>query len=197
MNQRSAMPIAVEEGPNSTMSRSLTEDYLRWLAPQIRDSHDGVDILNDCWEILIIMFEKPFVDLVAYDDNRMADGLDLRSEFRREFNIPIQAEGFPIGPCSFLEVLIGLSRRLAFNAGGSAPAWAWALIENLDLDRMVDPLSRYKIRKAHSIIDRCIQREYHLDGHGGFFPLVSPSEDQRQVELWYQMAAYINEQRVR
>jgi hypothetical protein len=58
---------------------------------------------------------------------------------------------------------------------------------------MYDPLSRTKARRANAILDRVIRREYEPDGTGGFFPLQNPLEDQTQVEIWYQMAAYINE----
>lgn len=171
------------------MSNSLSEDYLRWLAPQIRETQN--DRTYD--GLMSIMFEKEFIWLIPNDDNRMVDGLDLRSEFRREFNVPMRTEGFPMGPCSFLEVLIGLSRRLAFAAGGTAPNWAWQLVSNLELNRMSDPLSSYKARKVHDILDRCVKREYAPDGSGGFFPLAWPNEDQTRVELWYQMAAFIDE----
>jgi hypothetical protein len=28
---------------------------------------------------------------------------------------------------------------------------------------------------------------------GGFFPLTHPNDDQRKVEIWYQMNAYLDE----
>lgn len=167
----------------------LAEDYLNWLAPQIRDEHDGSKTYSD---LLTLMFNKEFVWLVPNDDNRLGDGLGLRVEFCYAYHIR-QGSLAHLGPCSFLEVLIGLSRRLAFDVGGNAPGWAWTLISNLGLRRMSDHLSRYKLEKANDILDRCVWRNYDPDGSGGFFPLAWPNEDQRKVELWYQMAAWINE----
>lgn len=138
------------------------------------------------------MFEKQFVWTVAYDDNRMADGLELRAEFAHENDLPVSIME-RLGPCSFLEVLIGLSKRLAFSAGGEAPGWAWQLLGNLELHRMTDPLRSAKERKAHELMDTCIWRTYRPDGQGGFFPLAWPDDDMTQVELWYQMSAYIAE----
>lgn len=181
---------SLEEGFISTMSDSLTEDYLRWLAPQIREDQSG---LSRSYEtLLVLLYEKEFVWLVPNDDNRVADGLNLRVEFCYAQNISTSVSA-QLGPCSFLEVLIGLSRRLAFNAGGSAPGWAWQLLRNLRLDRMADPLSTHRTRRIDSILDRCVWRQYQPDGIGGFFPLAWPNEDQTKVELWYQMAAYIDE----
>lgn len=170
------------------MSNSLTEDYLYWLAPQIRDERTN----KTYWDLLTIMFEKEFVWLVPNDDNRLQDGLDLRVDFCYAQHIRSDALR-NLGPCSFLEVLIGLSRRLAFDTGGGAPGWAWQLLINLELHKMADPLGRARKHRVHDILDTVIWRTYNPDGCGGFFPLSWPDEDQRQVELWYQMSAYINE----
>lgn len=180
------------------MSDPLIEDYLRWLSPQIRDEDDGNR--SRTYEGLIqIMFEKEFVWHIPHDGNRIGDGLALRLEFRNEARIPPRRAGMffdqsnPYPPCSFLEVLIGLSRRLSFDASGRAESWAWTLINNLELHRMWDPVSRSKARRIDAILDRCIWRTYDADGRGGFFPLAWPNEDQRRVEIWYQMAAFISE----
>lgn len=169
----------------------LAEDYLNWLVPQIRDEHDGNP--NKTYSNLIVcMFDKEFVWLVPNDDNRLGDGLGLRVEFCYAHHIR-QGSLAHMGPCSFLEVLIGLSRRLAFDVGGNPPGWAWALMSNLKLDKMSDPLTKSKLERVDDILDTCIWRNYEPDGTGGFFPLAWPQEDQREVELWYQMAAWINE----
>jgi hypothetical protein len=178
-------------------SQALTEDYLRWLEPQLRDADDG-DPAKTYWDLLNVMFEKEFIQVVPMDDNRLVDGMDLRREFAnglrgaRRLRMEV-AEVLQELPCSFLEVLLGLSRRLAFNAGGSAPGWAWQLLCHLELTRMSDPLTRHKQIKTQEILDTVIWRKYAPDGTGGFFPLAYPDEDQTKVELWYQMNAYIGE----
>jgi hypothetical protein len=138
------------------------------------------------------MAQKPFEVLVNMDDNRMQDGIDLRVEFAHEIGVAT-TRMMELGPASFLEVLIGLSRRLAFNAGGAAPGWAWHLLCNLELDRMSDPMTRQKRIKTDEILTRVILRQYATDGNGGFFPLAFSDDDQTKVELWYQMHAYIEE----
>jgi hypothetical protein len=176
------------------MSSSLTEDYLRWLAPQIRED-DGLSNPNKTYDgLLELMFETKFefLDTVSRDENRAKDGSALRIEFCNLRNIRTNSLN-SLGEASFLEVLIGLSRRLAFIAGGSAPGWAWILLANLNLHKLADPFTRPKARKASEALYRCIWREYEPDGSGGFFPLREPREDQRAVEIWYQMAAYVSE----
>lgn len=169
----------------------LIEDYLRWLEPQIREQDQRPN--NTYWDLLNIMFQTIFESHVEFDDNRMADGLDLRIEFCYASHIRPNALQ-DLGPCSFLEVLIGLSRRLSFAAGGSAPGWAWQLLTNLELQKMSDPIGERRARKIEGILDTCINRTYDPSGQGGFFPLYPhPDDDQTQVEIWYQMAAYISE----
>lgn len=172
------------------MSNPLTEDYFRWLEPQIREEHNNPGKTYE--GVLRLMFEKEFVWLVPNDHNRAADGLDLRSEFCYDNDLDLDRLQ-DIGPASFLEVLIGLSRRLSFAATGQAPGWAWQLMSNLELHKIADPMSRRKAKQADDILEACIWRTYTPDGQGGFFPLAWPNEDQRKVELWYQMAAYIDE----
>lgn len=182
--------MRIAERARSTMSNSLTEDYLRWLEPQIRDKHGNPD--QTYWDLLKLMFEREFVPRVHNDENREADGRDLRAEFCHQRDLPLDSLE-NLGSASFLEVLIGLSKRLSFAAGGHARGWAWQFLVNLELYRMADPLSRRKAKQAEDILDTCIDRTYSPDGVGGFFPLAWPDEDQRKVELWYQMAAYIAE----
>lgn len=181
-------------------SSSISGDYLRWLALQIRGEDDGHP--DRTYEgLCTIMFEKEFVWLVPNDDNRVADGLELRVDFCHKHGIRAERMGtflnkeHPNPPCSFLEVLIGLSRRLAFiDMEVSSPeGWAWILLNNLVLHRITDPVGRGRARKADKILDKCIWRGYDSNGAGGFFPLRRPHENQATIEIWYQMSAYLNE----
>lgn len=169
----------------------LSGEYLAWLTPQIRGEEDGGS--RTYGGLIALMFNTEFVELVPNDDNRIGDGTGLRIEFCHEFGVDRPDFIEDLGPCSFLEVLIALSRRLAFNAGSTPRGWAWALLRNLELDRISDPVGPTKTQRIQDILDQCIHRTYGPDGVGGFFPLAAPREDQRQVEIWYQMAAYLGE----
>src|SRR3954469_19084960 len=173
----------------------LREDYLSWLEAQLRDESGNLD--KTYWDLLNLMFEKKFIWLVPMDDNRIQDGRDLRVEFTTSsvprFRKDSTAVLLEMAPISFLEVLIALSRKLAFTAGGTAPGWAWQLLNNLELHRMYDPLTPQKRNRAEEILDTVIQRKYLPNGEGGFFPLAWPEEDMTQVELWYQLNDYVSE----
>jgi hypothetical protein len=180
------------DGVPNGMNDPLAEAYLHWLVEQVRagDGHQTVTY----WDVLRLMHETEFVWLVPNDDNRIQDGLDLRADFLNERQEPeflVMIDRF--GPCSILEVMIGLSRRLAFAAGGEPEGWAWQLLCNLDLRTFRDPLSRRKASVVAELLHSLIWRTYAPDGTGGFFPLAWPKEDQTKVELWYQMSAYVEE----
>jgi hypothetical protein len=191
------------------MMNKLNEMYFTWLKSQIyfeyrHNSRVSFDQLTD------MLWSKPFPWVVANDDNRVEDGLELRYLFltedtlRHEFEI-MQAEfggpnnmiqavsDFRAQPCTTLEVIVALSRRLAFAAEGEPGWWAWRLIKNLDLHKMRDPLSKKKLELVDEVLERLIWRTYLWDGLGGFFPLKYPRDDQRKVEIWYQMSAYLEE----
>lgn len=171
---------------------NLREDYLRWLEPQLRNERDRPD--KTYWELLNVMFDKKFESRIAMDSNRLMDGLDLRVDFARGYQPRTSTEKLDaLGPCSFLEVLVALSRRMAFTAGGDAPGWCWQLLSNIELHRMWDPLTRPKHVKIREVMDTVISRTYMPDGTGGFFPLAWADDDQTQIELWYQLNSYVEE----
>jgi hypothetical protein len=120
--------------------------YLDWLAPQV-----GVAERTGSYSDLILLLGlKEFVWLIPHDDNRIGDGLDIRQEFYSETGV----EG-DLGPCTVLEVLVALSRRLSFIADGPKEGWAWQLICNLELDKFKDPIGTRReamIDKAGSFL---------------------------------------------
>lgn len=140
-------------------------------------------------DLLSIMHDKEYVWIVPNDDNRIADGIDIRLEWADENG----AEEVDSSWASFLEVLIGLSRHLAFFTGESAEGWAWQLVTNLDLHTRTDRLFNKDEREVDEILDACIWRTYSTNGQGGFFPLNHPHQDQKEVEVWYQLQAYLKE----
>jgi hypothetical protein len=170
----------------------LDLEYFEWLTSQI--AVENGKTYNELFER---MHNLEFVWTVPNDDNRVADGRELRREFMDEVIHRVKGilsveQLFNKG-VSILEVLVSLSRRVAWIAGGDAPHWAWTLIENLTLERSFDPLTKGKRRRVDDVLDRLVWRTYQRNGFGGFFPLNNPREDQTKVEVWYQMNAFVNE----
>lgn len=165
----------------------LDELYFRWLLTQV-----GSEARNRT-SLLEQIFLKEFVWHIPNDDNRAVDGQDLRLEFLRKMKISDPPEDWMWLRCSMLEMLIALSRKLAFEAEGEPSDWFWILIKNLDLYRYKGRLRSLDIIDIDETLDRVIWRNYDENGRGGLFPLQYPAQDQREVEIWYQMSAYLLE----
>jgi hypothetical protein len=121
----------------------------------------------------------------------------LRFEFldEREINDPDPA-WMDLG-CSMLEFLIALSRRAAFKGEGKPKYWFWLMLENVDLARFNDKKYRENeegySERIDATLDHIIWRTYAPSGMGNIFPLREPRENQRDVEVAYQLNAYIIE----
>lgn len=145
------------------------------------------------WNLLRKFFTKEFIWIVPNDDNRAEDGRDLRREFLADEGIAsVEDDWIRLG-CSMLELLIGLSRRLNFESDKKTThEWFWCLIENLGLIRYTDR-NDLPAKRVDDVLDAVIWRTYRPNGRGGLFPLKRSTEDQRDVEIWYQLCAFVLE----
>jgi hypothetical protein len=171
----------------------LDESYFRWLYSQVCDVEE-IRPSRTYWGLLRQLYVTEFVWIIPNDDNRADDGKDLRAFFAKEMGLYdyagiIDPVWESLG-CSMLELLIGLSRRLSFQAEGEPRVWFWRLIKNANLLLDCD-LRKFPRAEISEKLDRIIWRKYEYNGHGGLFPLRDSYADQREVELWYQMQAYV------
>lgn len=157
--------------------------YYEWLISQvaIRNKHTYTYVFER-------LHSLEFVWTVPNDDNRVQDAKDLRVEFLNGARRRLSLEGVTL-----LEVLVSLSRRVAFVAGGKPELWAWKLLKNLRLTKVPDPVSEAEAASIDEILYALVWRTYDYNGNGGFFPLKNPKEDQTKVEIWYQLNAYVIE----
>lgn len=171
---------------------SLDERYLTWLYGQVANVKTRARARTH-WSLFRQLHRTEFIALVPHDENRIEDAIDLRYEFLHDEDEQGEDE-FLSAPCSMLELLFILSEELAFEMDDDARIWFWHLVEVLDLERFND---RYYDDDAEEVIDktlhRVIHRTYSNTGKGGLFPLKRPTRDQRKVELWYQLNAYLLE----
>jgi hypothetical protein len=172
----------------------LDERYLSWLYSQVANVKTRVRARTH-WKLFRQLHRTIFVATVSHDENRIEDARDLRYEFLTEHEDVQGDPDWTRSPCTMLELLIVLSRQLAFEMDDPVAPWFWHLIEVLELeqfnDREYNEHSELFIAEA---LDRVIWRTYAPNGQGGLFPLRNPPRDQRQVELWYQLNAYLLEQ---
>jgi hypothetical protein len=173
------------------METPLDELYFKWLYSQVADP-EVVNPYATHWRLLKLLYTREFVWFVPNDDNRIADGTDLRIEFIDSTQLQDVDPSWIRLPCSVLELMIALSRKLSFNSGWAYPGCFWGLLDNIQLKQYNDRRN-YSEDTIQDILDTLIFRTYKYDGRGGLFPLRDGREDQRRVELWYQMCAYILE----
>lgn len=172
---------------------TLDNQYLEWLYREIGVVRNK-NPQKSYWELCKQMYAKEFVWYIPNDDNRCADGLELRGEFLEEKRIGDVDISWLELECSFLEMLIALSRRAAFETFGTSGDWFWKFASNLGLRHYTDAVySNTIFRKVDRVLEKVINRTYSPNGDGGIFPLEHPRKDMREVELWFQLASYILE----
>lgn len=177
------------------MGELLDDVYLQWLYRQVLSPRFRQPS-RTYWNLLNHLYKRRFIWFVPNDDNRAEDGRDLRLEFFEETHTEFNQDWYDLD-CSIFEMIIALSRRLSFEADNTAESWFWELLNNLGLAGYNDAVYRdresLEAEEVDHIIDRLNARTYEFDGSGGLFPLKYPHEDQRQVEIWYQLNAYLAE----
>lgn len=162
--------------------------YLTWLYSQISSTRTRTGP-KTYWNLCNQLFQTEFVWFVPNDDNRAEDGRALRAEWTTDEGIVVDREWLSLG-CNFLELLIGLSRRLAFETDGGVSEWFWQLIRNLGLSGFNDA-NHFEAEEVEDVTHRVIFRSYDRNGNGGLFPLRCAGKDQRKVEIWYQLSEYL------
>lgn len=175
-------------------TRKTSDHYLVWLHDQVAQSQSRSKGRSH-WSLLTRLHETIFVAIVSHDENRIADAKDLRYEFLAENEDEQGSLEWMRLPCSMLELLVVLSRLAAFEMEDDPAIWFWHLIDILNLERFDDKSYDEEAEATiDKVLDRVIWRQYGPDGVGGLFPLRDSVRDQRQVELWYQLNAYLLEQ---
>ena len=164
--------------------------YFNWLCNAVNNVKVPTPSLT-YYNLLRTLHKTEFIWLVAGDDNRAEDGVELRIQFLILGDIPDDPEWRSIG-CSLLEMLIAFSRRAEFMTDSSSYFWFWHFIRNLNLYDYNDSVD-YDEYEVMDILNRFISREYEPEGYGSILPIPESSRDQANVELWYQFCQYISE----
>jgi len=175
------------------MDEPLDELYLKWLYAEVANPRFRSPS-KTYWTLFRQLYKTEFAWWVPNDDNRAEDGKDLRGEFMNIHRIHSVDEAWIGMGCSMLEMLVALARGATFETGGYARDWFWQFLENLDLAKCTDAAYNGRVESyVEQVLNAVIWRQYGFDGQGGLFPLEAPRTDQREVEIWYQLNAYLME----
>lgn len=183
---------------------SLKEEYFDWLCAQA-----GVNGRPGYRKLCHLLHEKRFRWKIHNDDNRCQDGLELRDHFIDLMHLDeshTEVRYFLKGECTVLEMMVALAKRIngqmfdLDRKDDQTERWFREMITNLNLHRFTDgifpdkELSPVAEAEADDVLERFMERTYDIYGRGGLFPLKRrPPEDQTNVEIWYQLMLYLDE----
>lgn len=169
----------------------LEEEYFIWLCAQVDADGPDKGYMNLMHELYEYEFSEKTAKLVGNDENRIEDGLYLRTKFLNE----TEMHGYLNGPCSVLEFLIALACRMEDVIGyEDAPYWFWVMMRNCGLNNFNDNHTiKFKWPKNEVIfrVDNILNRKYDRYGFISLFPNPESSRDLRRTEIWYQMQTYL------
>lgn len=171
----------------------VKNEYFNWLYEIVCEERYSKDISYH--KLLIYLHSREFKYLIPKDENRAADGLNLRYRFELSCDrMPI--ERYLNDPCSVLEMMIALAIRCEETImddpqiGNRTTQWFWGMIANLGLGNMTD--ERFDRKEADRIIDRFLNRDFNPNGRGGLFTVRNCPEDLRDIEIWTTMLWYLD-----
>lgn len=149
-------------------------------------------------KLLSFLYDTDFTYTIAMDENRFADGIDLRYRFAQQYNYPdpMVSSLLDDRPCSILEMMVALAIRCEehimedADIGDRTGNWFWGMIESLGLKSMTD--DRYDEYYVEETIRIFLNRQYAPNGEGGLFTIRNCRQDIRNIEIWYQMSLYLN-----
>ena len=166
-------------------------DYRDWLVGYVNNGRE------DYGPMLRELSRKEFYSLVKYDEDRAADGVALRETWAETVGYRGDTAW---GPCTVLEVLIGIALRIEFQLFGSrwmdewqAPEIFWEMARNLGLEKYAGDLSEQKYDEISLICDKFVERLYKRHGEGNIFGPQNTEKDVRKMNIWAQMGLFMRE----
>lgn len=177
----------------------IEAQYLNWLLERTQ----WLERYPYTEEVARAVYSYPFRWFIPNDDNRGIDGLSIRSNWYQA-NAPGVPE--PPGYCGMFEMVLALAERMENdilydpNLGDRTAEWFWLMMGNCGVADVCGAVSiangRFDDDARRAVVDAMdgvIFKETNERGWGGLFPLLNPDRDQRTVEIWDQMQAYLNE----
>lgn len=188
-----------------TIERAQTL-YFHWLVSQVGMDDLGRPGNSSYLTLAQLLHEMEYYWANELNENRAKDGIRLRHIWFDAINNEADALGvgrpmFPLdslsGPCSVLEMLIGLAMRIESDImqddrrGNQAPLWFWRILANLDI-----AYDDAHLGWDQSIVIREIMTDM-MDGRIMLFPVrAKKAPDGRLVhdlDIWWQAQLWLAE----
>lgn len=179
--------------------KNVEREYFNWMYSSVNTDPEG-NLNENFRDLLLYLHTIAFTYHNPMDANRLSDGISLRYHFGYETGTPDYeiANILDNKPCSLLEMMVALCRRMEADIMGNDPEfgnrtyiWFHTMLNSMGLEEME---GRYfDSDEADYRIDICLSGNYEPNGKGGFFTLDHPSRDLRTVEIWDQAMWFLNE----
>lgn len=174
----------------------LVNDYFEWMY-RLVCGEGGRDL--SFRKLLMRLYDLDYQYTLPMDENRWTDGVQLRYRYGREHNIPdyVVASELDTRPCSMLEMMLALSLRceetimIDDHFGDRTGQWFWNMISSLGLGGETD--RNFRASHVDAVVDRFNNRRYSPNGEGGLFRVNDRNINLLNMDIWYQMQAYIND----
>lgn len=172
---------------------SIYDDYFEWLYDLVCENRYGASVSYR--KLFTALHNTIFWYDIQKDSNRAADGADLRARYGDENHI-LNAPELIEGPCSVLEMMIGLAVRCEETImddtayGDRTAQWFWGMVNNLGLGGMTDDI--FDKEYVEDVIHKLLIHDYAEDGRGGLFTVRDCPYDMRNLEIWNQLCFYLN-----
>ena len=168
----------------------MNEGYFKWLTKKVGNT----SFQRRYSKLLKQLFETSFTYTIELDENRMFDGLKLRSKYAEECRRCYDHDFLDL-PCSILEMMVALAIRAEVHImdnpdyGDRTGNWFWEMIVSLGLSNQTN--QNYNNIYVSEVLDRFLKRKYSATGKGGLFTIPKCKVDLRTVEIWWQMNWYM------
>lgn len=175
------------------LNDAINNAYFEWMYDLVCGSRYSKH--NSYRKLLMFLHNAEFAYLLEQDKNRAEDGIELRYRFC-QMNDYEDVMGDLDGPCSILEMMIALAIRCEehimedSDIGDRTGQWFWTMVTSLGLGGMSD--DRFDRHSAERIIVDFLNHDYEPNGRGGLFTVKHSKQDLRDIEIWYQMHAYLD-----
>lgn len=181
---------------NYVDGRQMEEDYYIWLKGLASDWCSAYGSFD---KLMSYLYSRTFVCEIPNDNNRAADGLEMRMRFVEETDGYTYRDVhlYLTQPCNMLEMMVALARRCEDyimsdpDVGDRSGVWFWEMITSMHLDQMTDDI--FDGNHAEDAVNMVLEHTYQRNGDGGLFTIADPDRDMRDAEIWYQMNWYLAE----
>lgn len=173
--------------------RNISKLYFKWLYKIAMDK-----VPSSYKQLLQKLFSIEYYYILETDESRAKDGEHLRYRFGREHSFDdFEIEShLDISPCSVLEMMVALALRceeeIMYDSdyGNRTSQWFFEMLESLKLDSMDD--EHFDEKYVEERICIFLNTLYKSNGSGSLFTVPGTEQDMRQLDIWYQLMAYLN-----